>query len=363
MTAHSALDQQSIRKEKDFVRARLVPILIALYQATVAIALIGLVFFAFGGLRTPFGSPQISQSELNSQLVIPMIVGVILLGCGIWVFVLQHRETSSRIFAVFTSSMALAMAVFFHVHSLNRLNILWILGVTMAAGTLVHLAWIYPTRLTKSDRWRFLPFLGYGLSLVLLLLTTLLGLDSQRVGLFSIIRQIADAWLGIATVLFITLAALRGLMPNFPLMKQRGYFINLGTSLSLFPYMFWVTGLILHIEQRFTPVVFISLLLFPLIISYALLRFHLPSSEYLLSQGFLYAILTVVSVSGYAMIVSGLGLIFNEVLNVNSPIFIGLMFFLLAILLNPLRDYLQNLVDTVFYRGELAYQTLLQKGC
>jgi len=63
---------------------------------------------------------------------------------------------------------------------------------------------------------------------------------------------------------------------------------------------------------------------------------------------------------GYALLVSGFGLIFNYLFNPNNPVFIGLIIFLIALVIMPLRQYLENALDVLFFRGRRAYQERLQ---
>jgi hypothetical protein len=61
--------------------------------------------------------------------------------------------------------------------------------------------------------------------------------------------------------------------------------------------------------------------------------------------------------SGYALLVTGLGIILTGGLPV---VLSGLAIFALALLLNPLRRYFENRVDALFFRGERAYQEQVQ---
>jgi two-component system, NtrC family, sensor kinase len=356
MIANPESNQQSTTDEKDTLQSRLVPVSIVLYQAIAIIALIVVAFFAFGWLRTPLGSPQFSKPELISLLIIPWIVGAVYLGCGIWVFVLQQQDISSRVFAVLSASTAMALAVFFDIQSTHRLDIVWFLGVIMAAGSLFHLALVFPTRISKSEIWNYLPFLGYGVSMVLLLISLLLVFESNRGGAIVAIQRISLGWLGIAILSFLTIATLRQMKANSLLVRQRGRIVYLGIILSLLPFVIWVFGRMIQPGIWLNPIVFVTLAVFPLSVAYSILRYRLPGTDYILSRIFMYGLLTVVAVSGYALIVSGLGLVFGEMLGLNNPISVGLVFFLLAISLHPLRGYLQKLVDSAFFRGQLAYQ-------
>ena len=79
-------------------------------------------------------------------------------------------------------------------------------------------------------------------------------------------------------------------------------------------------------------------------------------AEYLLRRGVLYAVLTILVVASYALLVGGLSLILGGVIAANNPWLIGLMVLILALVLLPLRNWLQKGIDAYFLRGQHAYQ-------
>lgn len=91
-----------------------------------------------------------------------------------------------------------------------------------------------------------------------------------------------------------------------------------------------------------------------------LLRSRLQSMEFLFNRALLYALLTVLSAGGYALLVAGASLISGEALRVTDPYLVGGMVFLLALLLNPVRLRVQQAVDTVFFRQQTLYRERLE---
>ena len=91
-------------------------------------------------------------------------------------------------------------------------------------------------------------------------------------------------------------------------------------------------------------------------VGYSILRNHLLRTDLFFRQGVQYALLTILALGGYALLVSGLTLIFGQAFQVTNPFFIGVLVFILALGLNPLRNWLQRFVDSVFFRGVRAYE-------
>ena len=299
---------------------------------------------------------QFPKSDLIIHMIIPWVIGVFFFVCGIWVVSLRFRDVSGRIFAVFAASAAISLALFFDIHTTNRMNVLWYLSILIAASSLFHLAFEFPTKISQFRRLFNLVTFGYGVSLILFLLSLLLFYETDRQLANNTILKLAYFWLGIASIFFVAISSLRRYRTNSPLIKQQGRIVNLGAVFALLPLTIWLFISSFQFDIRFNPLLFISLPLFPLSIAYSILRYRLLNTDFLLSRVFMYGLLTVVSVAGYALIVSGLSLLFDAALDPTSPVLIGLMVFVLAILLNPIREYLQKLLDTFFFRGRLAYQ-------
>ena len=68
----------------------------------------------------------------------------------------------------------------------------------------------------------------------------------------------------------------------------------------------------------------------------------------------------MLAVGGYILLVLGPSVIFGVVVGPDNPIIIGLGSILAALLLNPVRAYLQKIIDTLFFRGERAHQDRLK---
>ena len=110
----------------------------------------------------------------------------------------------------------------------------------------------------------------------------------------------------------------------------------------------------------FTPLLFLPLCVLPVATGYAMLRYHFLNTNYLVSKLVLYGLLTVIVAGAYALIVSGIGLLLGDFLRPYRPFIAGIIIFLLALLLNPLRTRLQKLVDSVFFRGQAVYRSRLE---
>ena len=110
----------------------------------------------------------------------------------------------------------------------------------------------------------------------------------------------------------------------------------------------------------FNPYLFVPFILFPLANGYVILRFRLLRTDYWVRQGIVYSLMTILVVTAYALMVSGLGTIFAISMPYNNPYLIGALVFVIAVGLDPLRTRLQTFVDSTFFRGQRAFEERLR---
>ena len=292
--------------------------------------------------------------DLIYQMALPWLVGIIYLGSGVWVFRLRHNEISGKIFAVFTTSAAIGIAAFFDSQTTYRLNLFWLFSIFLAGAVLIHLAFVFPEKAPKFRRFKFVVRLGYGVAVFLMFVALPVYFNDSLSNAYPIILRISFIFITIAATFFVFAAMIRRGSANIPLIRQQGRIIFLGAVLSFAPMVLWFLFALFQPGVDFNPLLLISLAIFPLFVSHAILHFRALNTDHLFSRLFMYGLLTVIAVTGYALIVSGMSLLFSSAVNPSSPFFIGLMVFILAIFLNPLREKLQSVVDVAFFKGRLA---------
>lgn len=311
-------------------------------------------------ITTAITLQKFPRADLLTQFVVPWLIGAVYLGSGLWVFSLRYRDASGQIFAIFAASVTIALAALFDSYSTNRFILLWTISLAISAGALYHLAYVFPERTSRISRLPFLPWLGYVVALILIGVTLPTLYDTANPTAYLGRWQLAYIYLGLSALFFVGLAVFRRFKARLPLVRQQGRIILYGALVSFIPLTIWFIVSAARSDIIFTPYLIIPLAIFPLAVAYAILRYRLLNTDYVLSRVVMYALLTSLTVGGYALIVSGLNLIFHSVLKPTNPFLIGGMVFILAITLSPLRSYLQWLVDTVFFRGQQVYQDRLR---
>jgi signal transduction histidine kinase len=298
--------------------------------------------------------------DRNTYLILPSFVSAIFLFLSFWIFGLRRDEPAGRAFAIFVSSMAIVSGTFFDLYTTHRFSYLWLLALPLTGGSLLDLTLSYPQEFRMVIGRPYLRSVGYIVAFVLAVYSFIAtGIVNNPTAYFS-------AWF--TSYFFIVFAILthlgaiiyRSYTSQSPVIRSQARTILVGMIISLGPIGAWSILFPLGIV-KFSPYLFFTVVLFPLVIGYSILRFRLLRTDIWLRQGIVYVVLTVLTIVGYALLVSGLGLIFKDTMPSNNPLLIGVIIFLLALMLDPLRKTLLAVIDATFFRGQRVYDQRVQQ--
>jgi LytS/YehU family sensor histidine kinase len=132
--------------------------------------------------------------------------------------------------------------------------------------------------------------------------------------------------------------------------------INLLQSLSLLPLTILITS------------IYLVLLLIPLSLAIAVLRYRLWDVDVLINKTLVYSMLTGILAAVYVGCIIGLQALFREIVKQNSDVAIVVSTLLIAALFQPLRKRIQVVIDRNFYRRRYdatrtlaAFSTVLRR--
>jgi signal transduction histidine kinase len=307
------------------------------------------------------GLQQVPLSDRYTLFGIPYVIGIICLGIGLWVLSLRRYEASGIVFSVITASAAISISSILDIHSTNYLAYFWTIATVLTGGAMLHFALIFPERIPLVQRFPIMAWVGYLISFTLSLLAIpkLFNIENPDGFLFS--RILLIFYLGFASLFLFSLSIYRRFRSSSPGVRQQSAVILWGIVISIFPMgVWWIINGIQQYTIAFPVYLYIPLIVFPISIAYSLLRYPRVKTDYVLSRAVLYALLTILIMGGYALLVSGATLFLGNFIQVNHPYFVGIMLFILALIINPIRTSTQKIVDRVFFRGQQVFKERIQ---
>jgi signal transduction histidine kinase/putative methionine-R-sulfoxide reductase with GAF domain len=299
------------------------------------------------------------DSSRTIYFIFPSILSAIFLIVSFWIFGFRRTESAGRAFSLFTSSLAIITGAYFNISTTHEFTLIWTLALTVSGGGLIALALVFPIESRLVFTRPYLRWVGVGFGFILTLITYPTLYNFEQPTTYIARWQLIYGFSVCSILVYLATNLYYAIQAQSPVIKTQARAILSGALFSFSPIGIWL-ALGFFAPLNFSPYLFLPLAIFPLTIGYTILRFRFLRTDELLRRGITYFILTVLVALGYASVVAGVGILFGNSLPTNNSILVGIALFLIAIILEPLRMRLQNLVDTLFFRGTRVFTEQLE---
>ncbi len=296
--------------------------------------------------------------DLLNYFITPYFIGLAFLAIGLWVFYLRRDEASGRAFAVFCASMAVVLGGIFDLYTTHVFATLWTASGPIAAASIFTLALVFPQEIGYVSKRPFSRWLNFAPALILVVFGVVKINDLANPRDYAAIWSLGFMYMALGGFYFIANSIYRWWRAKSPTIREQSRIIVGASLVAFLPASIWaIAGGLFKISLAFNPLYyFTSMVFFPLGIAYAILRYRLLNTEYILSRGLAYVLLGVLITIGYGLLVAGVSWLVGSAVPANSPTLIGLLVFALVVGLGPLRSWLHTRVDILLLRGSRAYR-------
>jgi len=277
-----------------------------------------------------------------------LLFGAYLLNCAVYlasglvVWVLRPRAPLGRALLAFGTTGALWMITAADLYGPGTFFRLHVIGEAFFPAAGLHLALLFP----QPHRFARLAWVGYAVSLALLIPYELLLYHPVP---YTLIHNLTMLYLGLAGLFFGTRLVLEYLRGRSPLVRQQIRVMTLGTLLGFaIPSVTFLASAVTGGSVPVNTAAFTGFL-FALGLAYAVVKHDLFEIDAMVKRGAYYLLLTGAVGAAYM----GAIVLFNLALPgaiATSPAFPVLFTLAVLVLFNPLRTFLQGVVDRVFFR-------------
>ncbi|HSQ39172.1 MAG TPA: GAF domain-containing protein, partial [Anaerolineales bacterium] len=289
-------------------------------------------------------------------IVIPIILSGLFMIISLWIFGLRRGESAGRAFSLFTSSLAIVIGTLFDLFTTHGFAHVWTLAVGVLGGAMVDMAMTFPQEFRPAIRHPYVRWIGYGIGVLLTAYVYTTLFNFQNPAAYINAWQLLYLFVVAAGLIYFGFMFYYVMFSPSPVVKSQARTILFGAVAGFSFMIVWLLNLILGLfEFPFSTWLFAPLILFPAFIGYTILRFRLVQTDAWMRQSLIYVLLTVFVVGGVGTIVTGLTLIFKGFQPFSNTWMVIALAFFIAILLNPIHNRLQGLVDSAFFRGQRAY--------
>ncbi|TEU19982.1 MAG: GAF domain-containing protein [Anaerolineales bacterium] len=292
---------------------------------------------------------------------LPYFLGLVYLALGLWVYYLKGNTRGGQSFGFFCAWSAIFTASFFDLVTTHRLVPLWTFSLPLIAASMAHLGLVFPAETTLIRRYPPLRLLPYLPALALAAWAEYALFDPRDPRAYFIPWRWNFAYVGLGLLIFFALLLYTRLRTSPGVVRYQARIILLGSIITFAPLIFWIVSAILQLKIPFQPFLYCPpLIAFPICVAYALLRYRLLDVDLVISRGLAYSILTVGVTAAYFLLIGLVGQLFAIASPASNPFILAIFVLILVVFMSPLRDRVQLLVDSVFYKDRQDYRSILQ---
>lgn len=307
---------------------------------------------------TPLAHPPFA--DLFTLYIVPYLVGLAFLAIGIWTYSLRRDLRASRALLAFTSGLSVMTTTFLDMDTTRHAAVLWALSLGVAGAALTHLSMVFPQPMRFVNRWPRLRWLGWALFGVLAVPSVLAILRPPDPYFYITTWQWGYLFIMFAVALFLGTLTYRIVRSELPFVRQQSRVIIFGAILAFAPALYYIAPLAFGIFTNFYAwLIFPALVIFPLSITYAILRFRLLDVDRFFSRALAYLLAVGAAFIVFYGLLALLSLLVERTLRASDPLVIASYLLLLVISFAPLRGFIQRGIDRLFYRSPADYRRAL----
>ena len=318
-----------------------------------------------GGARRVLVTPiQMPFANLVTLFIIPYLVGLVFLGIGLWAYRLRANLSASRALLVFASSVSVATTTFFDMNTTHNVVLLWSLSLSIAASALIHLAMNVPQQMRFVQRRPYMRYVSWVFALLFAVPVAREIIAPSTPRAYIATWQASYAYMATAIIFFLATLIWRILHSISPMVRQQSRVIIFGAALAFAPMMIFYllpTAFSSQPPEFHASVYFPLLILLPLSITYAILRYRLLDVDRVLANILTYTIVSAAALALFYGLVTAASLVLKTTVRSDNPLVVGAYLLALVLALSPLLRLVRRGIDRFFYRSPADYRRVLNE--
>jgi hypothetical protein len=306
-------------------------------------------------LRYPDGSARLvpgvqlqpfPAADLLRLFLLPYMIGVVYLAIGVWIYGVRGATRPGRALAFFCASTAVACMLLFDLSTTHVAAAAWTTAVALIGGALISLAMRFPEDWSLIDRQRWLLAIPYLVSI---------GLAVWGVALlYDVVRPWAyiDAWgasyryAALGIVFLLTSMLVRAARSPGSVARSQARLMLLASVLAFVPITIWFLLPLFGRAAAFNAALLLpGLVIFPLAVAAAILRFRLLDVDFVVNRTLVYAVLTAVLAGLYSASIGLSQRLFVAFTGERSDAAIVITTLIVASTFTPLKSWLQAVAE------------------
>jgi len=301
--------------------------------------------------------------------IIPYIVGLAIVIIGLAIFYLRANQHVARMAVLLCMCMSVFMGGSFDVNNTYALVPLWLLAVLFMAAPIATLAMVFPVRITLLYRYPLLHIAPFIANCVLAVAALYVYFNPPAPQVFSELWQTGLLAAILAMLLLFLNLMRRRRLATSPTIRDQSNSVLIGIVLTAIPLVFWGINTVMLQMGGKPPIPINSsavmpfFILSPVALAYAVLQYRTLDTDRIISTGITYGLMLAALIGGYFLLVFGFAIITRDTLRLEAddPLLIALTIFVIAVMFLPVRTYLQQRIDRIYFRKRSNYQDKVEE--
>ena len=312
----------------------------------------------FGLTIKPLAHPPLG--DLFTLFIVPYLVGLAFIGIGLWTYTLRSDQRASRALLAFTAALSVLTSSFLDMDTTRHAVLWWALSLGVAGASLVHLSFVFPQPMHFVLQRPNLRWLGWTVFILLAIPTTIAIISPPNTYFYINTWQWGYLFITLGFILFLGTLIYRVFWSNLSYVRQQSRVIIFGAIIAFIPALYYIAPLAFGLFTQFYAwLIFPALIIFPLSITYAIIRYRLLDVDRFFSRALTYLLTLSVALAAFYALLALFSLSLQRAIRASDPLIIAAYLLLLVVGFNPLRGLIQRGIDRLFYRAPADYRRAL----
>ncbi len=285
--------------------------------------------------------------------------GIVFFLSGYCVYYMRPKSASGLSLFVLGTSIGIFTLTACDLYSPYWFFNLHVLSEAFLPAAVFHLALTFPYETIPSNKTRNWILLAYLTSIILSIFYELL--ISWHKG-YVIIHNLCTFYFGLALLFFVFSLFFKYLKTNSPVVKYRIRTVMWGAFAALFAPSVIVIYSAFRLGEYPVNIIAFTTFIFPIVLGYAIVKRNLFEIDKIIQRSLYYLILSGIIILIFSLLVISLNSLFEDINLTRSPYFLVPFTILMVLIVNPLKDRVQSLVDKMFYHIHADYQKILKES-
>jgi hypothetical protein len=303
------------------------------------------------------------RSALLGLFWLPYLIGLVYLIIGLWVYLAQGKGRPGRALAFFCVCTAVVCMLIFDLSSTHLFSALWTFAIAAIGGTIISLGMRFPEEWKPATRQGWLLGLPYLVSIAIGLWGLSVLYSTTRPWAYIDTWQAAYRYDALGVVVFLAIMFYRAFTSQSDLARRQARVVLVGSLIAFIPVTIWFAAPLFGATLPFQGALLLpGLLIFPLSVAVALLKYRLSEADILVGRTVVYGAVTAILAGVFAAANLFSQKAFVAVTGEESNAALVITTLIVASAFTPLRKRMEQFVEARFHQDDGSAVELTQFG-